>query len=186
MSSITISGDTSGSIILQAPSVAGSTTLTLPTTTGTLVTSNAMPTGSVLQVVQGTYTTPVTTTGTTYIDTGLTATITPSSSSNKILVLVNQTDCSRGNSGWSNNTSIGLKLVKNGSDLVIINPNAMYLGVSTVGGNININASYLDSPSSTSALTYKTQFKLAGSSGTVGVQWNGEATSTIILMEIKG
>lgn len=36
MSSVTISGDTSGSIILQAPSVAGSTTLTLPTTTGTL------------------------------------------------------------------------------------------------------------------------------------------------------
>ena len=32
MSSVTISGDTSGSIILQAPAVSGSTTLTLPTT----------------------------------------------------------------------------------------------------------------------------------------------------------
>jgi len=39
MSSVTISGDTSGSIILQAPSVAGSTTLTLPTTSGTVLTS---------------------------------------------------------------------------------------------------------------------------------------------------
>ena len=36
MSSITINGDTSGSIILDAPAIAGSTTLTLPTTTGTL------------------------------------------------------------------------------------------------------------------------------------------------------
>ncbi len=39
MSSITISGDTSGSIILQAPSVSGSTTLTLPTTSGTVLTT---------------------------------------------------------------------------------------------------------------------------------------------------
>lgn len=39
MSSITINGDTSGSVILQAPSVAGSTTLTLPSTSGTVLTS---------------------------------------------------------------------------------------------------------------------------------------------------
>jgi len=39
MSSVTISGDTSGSIILQAPAVSGSTTLTLPTTSGTVLTS---------------------------------------------------------------------------------------------------------------------------------------------------
>ena len=39
MSSITISGDTSGSVILQAPAVAGSTTLTLPATSGTVLTS---------------------------------------------------------------------------------------------------------------------------------------------------
>ena len=39
MSSVTISGDTSGSVILQAPSVAGSTTLTLPTTSGTVLTN---------------------------------------------------------------------------------------------------------------------------------------------------
>jgi hypothetical protein len=47
MSSVTISGDTSGSIILQAPSVAGSTTLTLPTTSGTVLTSaNAFSAGT--------------------------------------------------------------------------------------------------------------------------------------------
>lgn len=36
MSSVTIAGDSSGSVLLQAPAVAGSTTLTLPTQTGTL------------------------------------------------------------------------------------------------------------------------------------------------------
>ena len=47
MSSVTISGDTSGSIILQAPAVAGSTTLTLPSTSGTVLTSaNAFSAGT--------------------------------------------------------------------------------------------------------------------------------------------
>jgi hypothetical protein len=46
MSSVTISGDTSGSVILQAPSVAGSTTLTLPTTTGTLALSGGAVSGT--------------------------------------------------------------------------------------------------------------------------------------------
>lgn len=41
MSSITINGDTSGSVILQAPAVSGSTTLTLPTTSGTVLTTTS-------------------------------------------------------------------------------------------------------------------------------------------------
>jgi hypothetical protein len=44
MSSVVISGDTSGSVTLQAPATAGSTTLTLPATSGIVV---ATPTGSV-------------------------------------------------------------------------------------------------------------------------------------------
>lgn len=39
MSSVVISGDTSGAITLQAPAIAGSTTLTLPASSGTVVTS---------------------------------------------------------------------------------------------------------------------------------------------------
>ena len=41
MSSVIISGDTSGSVILQAPAVAGSTTLTLPSTSGTVLTTTS-------------------------------------------------------------------------------------------------------------------------------------------------
>ncbi len=40
MSNLTILGDTSGSVVLQAPAVAGSTTLTLPATTGTVALTN--------------------------------------------------------------------------------------------------------------------------------------------------
>jgi hypothetical protein len=51
MSSITINGDTSGSVILQAPSIAGSTTLTLPSTSGTILTSAASQTLTTPNVV---------------------------------------------------------------------------------------------------------------------------------------
>ena len=43
MSSVSIAGDTSGSILLQAPAIAGSPTLTLPTTTGTLALTSGGP-----------------------------------------------------------------------------------------------------------------------------------------------
>jgi len=41
MSSVVISGDTSGAITLAAPAVAGTTTLTLPATTGSVIGSNS-------------------------------------------------------------------------------------------------------------------------------------------------
>lgn len=44
MSSLTILGDTSGSVVLQAPAVAGSTTLTLPAASGTVMVSGNIPT----------------------------------------------------------------------------------------------------------------------------------------------
>jgi len=56
MSSIVISGDTSGSVTLQAPAVAGSTILTLPATTGTVALTSSVPsaaTPSALGTVYG-------------------------------------------------------------------------------------------------------------------------------------
>jgi len=52
------------------------------------------------------------------------------------------------------------------------------------GGTISAN--YLDSPATTSATTYKTQFNNANSLGSCAVQYGGDnvATSTIIAMEI--
>ena len=57
MSSIVVAGDTSGSVTLSAPAVAGSTVLTLPTTTGTLALYGA-PQVTVYTTGTGTYTTP--------------------------------------------------------------------------------------------------------------------------------
>ena len=61
MSSISILGDTSGSVLLQAPAVSGSTTITMPAATGTMMVSGNMPTfyayaGSTTLLINGTFT----------------------------------------------------------------------------------------------------------------------------------
>ena len=187
MASIVVSGDTSGTVTLSAPSVAGTTTLTLPTTSGTVLTdastiltsqlsgsiaSSSLPTGSVLQVVQGSYNTEFSTTSSTFADIGLSASITPSSSSNKILVLYSV--------GYlMQDTNIaGLQLLR-GSTVI----------QSSVRVAHALHASYfhnefLDSPATTSSTTYKIQSnKNTGSS--FATCWNAQQPSTITLMEIK-
>jgi hypothetical protein len=188
MAQISIAGDTSGSVSLVAPAVSGTTTLTLPTTSGTVFTSassvasSQLPTGSVLQVVQGLYTTQVLSTSGTYADTGLTATITPSSTSNKILVLVTADGVYA--SGGANVIS-AFRIVKNGSSLYEFGNggNGATPTLIIVTGSCSVN--YLDSPASISALTYKLQIQNKYATGTVGVStFNG--AQSITLMEIKG
>ena len=115
MASIVVAGDTSGTVTLTAPATAGTTTLTLPTANGTILTTGssgqsipkaALPTGSVLQVVQGSYSTQTTTTSTTYVTTNLSATITPTSASSKILI--NYTVGDVGTTNPNNGVSITL------------------------------------------------------------------------------
>ena len=78
--SIVLVGSTSGSVTLQEPAVAGTTVLDLPAVSGTLITTAssgqsipkaALPTGSVLQVVNATYSTTTSTTSGSFVDTGL-------------------------------------------------------------------------------------------------------------------
>ena len=185
MSSVIISGNTSGTITLDAPAVAGTTTLTLPTTSGTVLTNGTntnFPAGSILQVVQGLYTTQVLSTNTTYVDTGLTATITPSSTSSKILVLVTADGVY---ASGSTNAIAAFRIVKNGSSLYEFGNggNSTVTSLTIVTGSCSVN--YLDSPASISALTYKLQIQNKYASGTVGVStYNG--AQSITLIEVKG
>lgn len=177
MSNLTILGDTSGSVVLQAPAVAGSSTITLPTTGGTVRTTTTP--GSVLQVIYGSNSTQSSTTSTSAVDTGLSATITPSSASNKILVMVSQQVYITGDNG------IGISIVRAASQ--IFDAGNYTLFAQTAGiimGVAGIN--YLDSPATTSATTYKTQMRTRDSGETVGVNRDNSNTSTIVLMEIAG
>lgn len=136
--------------------------------------------GKVLQVVNATYSTQTTTTSTSFADTGLTATITPTSATSKVLVFVNQVGCHRAS---GTNGALQLKLLRGATDLVTFEK---YLGYNASSIEINAGSAsttYLDSPATTSATTYKTQLATDLASYTLAVQANG-GTSTITLMEI--
>ena len=139
--------------------------------------------GVVLQVVNATTSTTVTSTTSTFVDTTLTATITPKFSNSKILVAVHQNGLVR----FSGNVAadMKLKLVRNSTDITVLSLYSFYTGTSLEIRGQTLSTSYLDSPATTSATTYKTQFAAAENAGTVAVQnESGNSVSTITLMEI--
>lgn len=135
--------------------------------------------GKVLQVVNAVYGTPASSSSSTFADTGLTATITCSSISSKVLAIVNQTGCGKD----TGNTSLQVKLQRNGIDLLNMELEGGYNGSTnpnlfgTVGGTIQ------DSPASVSALTYKTVFASSANVAAAYVQ-RSNSVSSITLMEI--
>lgn len=136
--------------------------------------------GKVLQVVMGTTSTAVSNSTTTYADTTLTATITPSLSTSKVLVLVMQNDVFK-DSGNAD-SSLALRLMRGATELFYFESE---LGWTQTSSRLSLasGTNYLDSPATTSATTYKTQFKNLVAAASVKVQYTG-ATSTMILMEI--
>lgn len=134
--------------------------------------------GKVLQVVNGTYSTQTVIASTTYTDTGLSLSITPSATSSKVLVLITQ------NSGASRAVDdVGwyTKLLRGSTDLQELDSN---LGNGD-DGHWPVNFTYLDSPSTTSSVTYKTQGKCSttANSASAFYQFSGYM-STITLLEI--
>ena len=134
--------------------------------------------GKVLQVIQDTQTSATTSSSSTYADTSLSVSITPSSATSKVLVLVNGT-CGRSNANSSQ--GIGLKLVRNSTDIQQIHELNTYTGGS-LRFETTFSAAYLDSPATTSATTYKIQ--LAAYANAASVWVNDWGVSTIIVMEI--
>jgi hypothetical protein len=137
--------------------------------------------GKIVQVVSASYSTPTTNTSTSYADTGLTATITPTSASNKILVMVAQNGLER--SGTSANQCMGIKLLRGATDIAQIATNQDFTGTTQNHYFGGAAIDYMDSPATTSATTYKTQFNQNAGSGTLTVQINS-SVSTMILMEV--
>jgi len=140
--------------------------------------------GKVLQVVQAVYTTASTNTTETYADTGLTASITPSSSSSKVLVFISQGTLADRASGSCGNH---LQILRGAT---VVHENTRSGGIAAGGASsTSLNSQqvliYLDSPATTSSTTYKTQGRLntATASSVVVFQENSRP-STITLMEI--
>jgi len=147
------------------------------------ITGADLPAGSVLQVVQGTTSTSVSSSSTTYADTGLTATITPTSTNSKILVVVAQNGGFKGNGNINN--GIAAKLLRGATSISSFAEYAGWSYTTTYNYMETIGTTYLDSPATTSATAYKTQFRNMVAAGEVTLQ-RQSMTSTITLMEIAG
>ncbi len=153
---------------------------TVPIASVPTITGAKMPAGSVLQVVYANTTTEVSTTSTTFADTGLTATITPISTSSKILITFTVFQFMTNSAGYGD-----LKIVRGSTDLQTYGFNN-YAGSSTIMSSNSYQ--YVDSPSTTSPTTYKIQYNCRGE-GTVICQYddgNGDGLSTMTLQEIAG
>jgi len=140
-----------------------------------------LPTGSVLQVVNASYGTQVTNSTSTYADTGLTATITPTSATSKILVIVHQTGLFK-----SGNTRITLRLLRSSTSLIVFEWGGGTTDSNAVISPAGSGTTFLDSPATTSSITYKTQFASTSNVAEVRVNLDSNSSSTITLMEIAG
>jgi hypothetical protein len=147
--------------------------------------------GKVLQVVQATYSTATTVTSLTMTDTGLSGTITPSSASSKVLVLVSQPiwmDRITSLAGMNHKLLRGATRIYGSADTGGGGADSGYSqasGSSRIQFRWNYTITYLDSPATTSATTYKTQFNVqdTADSGSVTAQGSSQ-TASIILLEI--
>ncbi len=141
----------------------------------------AIPTGKVLQVVSATDTSERSTSSDTFSDV-VSASITPASTSNKILIICGLAGLRRGNSSGyiSARVTDGASFTKKFGHAMLYTATTSSLRVGSA------NASFLHDANTTSAKTYTVQFNSSGDSGTVVVGDNNDSNSTITLMEIAG
>ena len=174
-----INADTSGGLKLTSDTSGVLELKSAGTTKATINSSGLTSPGHVLQVINGVKTGSFTTTSTSFVDTGLTASITPSATSSKIAVLVG---CNAGHNAAA--ASMALKLMRNTTDLNLwLCESGAYLGTTQFANEFGYHLNYLDSPATTSAVTYKIQIK-APSANTVYFSSGTYTTSSIMLMEV--
>jgi len=183
MSTVALAAGVSGtgSVTLQAPNTNSNQIITMPDSTGTLLTSGSPQSGGVIQVVNFTTTTQFTTSSGTFSNTGFSASITPKFSTSKILILARVpggVQTSFGQAGFA------IALYRGATPLYTPAVYENYNNVSS-GGNQprqvdSIN--YLDSPATTSTVSYN--LYAASSNSSITAVINETGPTSITLMEI--
>ena len=125
--------------------------------------------GKVLQVVQTTYTTEAVSTSTTYADSGLSLSITPTSATSKILALVN---FATGSTRAAAYAASKIRFMRGSTEIAVMgggtHNQAIYFEGDTMTYTLIrdiFSFNYLDSPATTSATTYKVQFAVGQQPG---------------------
>jgi hypothetical protein len=143
----------------------------------------AVAAGKVKQVVSATYSTQFSTTSTSFADTGLTATITPTSATSTILVLINDSTYSTRN---GDDCYFGAQVLR-GATVIQKQDTVGGIGRDTNATVLHSMAQLtfivVDNPATTSATTYKLQGRVISAGTTAYFQYSSEK-ATITLLEI--
>ena len=185
---------TLGDISYRSATANTNTRLAIGSTGNVLTVSGGVPAwaapaggGKLLQVVFASTGTQVTVASTTYTDSNLTATITPTLATSKILVIYTQQIVAQRQAAAASGQVQLLRGATSIQDLLTCVDNSIGGGTSVYIQN-SASAAYLDEPNTTSATTYKTQIRTtttANSGQVIGQSGsNPGALSTIVLMEI--
>lgn len=148
-----------------------------------IITAVNMPTGSVIQVVSATQSSQVSTASTSFVTTGLTASITPQFSTSKILAIHSDSGSRTGASG----NGLIVTLYRNGSNVTSSGTSPYWLNYIQSNAAIvvgNCSFTYLDSPASTSSITYTVYVASYNTASTV-IYNTGTGLNTLVLMEIR-
>ena len=171
LASSSVGTDALGSQVVVAANIASNAVETAKINNGAVTAAKLASGvgGKILQVVQGTLDGTFSSTSESFVNIGLSAAITPASSSNKVLVIAML------NFGSDNNGNrLIIRLVRTGDDNILsgtgsgsrTRASAQY--ATTDDGDMNnVNLTHLDSPSTTSSTTYQVQCKVQSSSGTI-------------------
>jgi hypothetical protein len=188
-------GTTLGDLVYSSATANTNTRLGVGSTGNVLTISGGVPVwaapaggGKVLQVVSASTTTATTISSTTMTDTGITATITPTLATSKILVIFSAAARVFRSNAWAPSKAQLLR----GATNIINMPVQSFLSFEIIGPSVTsidlagqMTNHYLDSPATTSATTYKLQGGVYAATSSASITFQFEsAQSTITLMEI--
>lgn len=142
--------------------------------------------GKILQVIQDTVSGEVSTTSGSFVDTGLDVTITPAATGSRILLIATCGNVAKLNGNVNN--SVYLELVRGTTQIYFGADGTHFTNTDGYLYAGPISFSYVDSPSTTSATTYKVRFRsyISGQTSIINKSTSGSSTiqSTLIAMEI--
>ena len=169
--------------------------------TNRIVPRDGLPSGSsggIIQVKMGTFTDRFTTNSATMVDTGLSVSITPTRADSKILVNVSL-------GSFANGTGLKrafMNIVRDSTNVIVGDADTGHEVTAAVntrasgyasGTQIPLSFMVLDSPATTSSVTYKVQASIGSDSGNLYLnyaesddQYSGNTASTIVVMEVSG
>jgi len=141
--------------------------------------------GGIIQIISNTSGTQATSQSTSWSTTGLEATITPKSTSNKILIQVSGP--MTGFAGGSGDQQGALKIYRGGSGGTSVegSVNGLSCQYGHNGEYSDVHILYLDSPATTSATTYTVMMRRVQGDSTYSFIRNSQQTGSIILMEVS-